>query len=336
MAQIVLPSIADSLYNCGDPLQIIQNLRREISKISGSFLYRTPLDVKLEEFEGFIRYDSSHEQPFINKMKMTWAQDIRQLLITNNIEFDLLIRRKSVLSLLRKCNSVMAEKKAIDRIHDLIGVEIIIYTRGPRDKEIDIQNCYTAMNLFLNYLMTCDKNVHPGDRFLLCESTGVKGTVDPFISPDVKRSLIQVTEDSLFIPENSYLVVDYKNFVKDYIFQPKIKSFYQGLQSSICYLSDNGMRSYFEIQVKTQNMRTFLDTPTLSDGTPNPGYHNNFRTMQNKNVGIILGKSVTPQFDLCFDPEKCYHISGFRENPEHDMSGIIAPKKWSICNSTHS
>ena len=186
--------------------------------------------------------------------------------------------------------------------------------------------------------MTSDDSAHPGDRFLLCESPELKRAVPADISAKEKRKLIEVKNEELFIPEISSLHDDYKNFVKDYIYRPKISSFYQGLQSSICYISEDKSRSYFEIQVKTQNQRKYLDASTLPDGSPNPGYHNHFRANQNEAVESIVGISDNspPQFDLNFDEEKCYHIPGFRSTAEDDRSGIVAPKKWSICNSTHS
>lgn len=332
-----LPRVEDSMVKSNDALEVIKNLREDINNLPGNFLYKIPLDVKLEELQNLIEYDVDNEQPFISKMRSVWAPNVRVELINNNIQFDLKIRRKSIFSTLRKMNSIISEGKAIDSIHDLIGVEIIVNTFDEVDSEDDLRECYKVMNIFLTYLMTSDEKHHPDDRFLLCQTEGVKNAVPEKLTVAEKLSLIEVSYPNLCIPTKSDLLPEFKNFVKDYNIQPKIKSFYQGLQTSVCYIDQNNNRFYFEIQVKTQNQRKFLDSEFLPDGTPNPAYHNNFRQMQNETVSENINNSEEdfPQFDLSFSKEDI-RIKGFRKVPEDDTSGILSPKIWSICNSTHN
>jgi len=327
--KIQLPSLAEALYEGHDVLEILGILRRETQKLPGNFLYMNPIDFKFLELENIIK-SIDNELPFTTKLKHVWIPGIRKVL-SNDVSIS--FRQKSIQSLLLKMNRTMAEKKAIDSIHDLIGIEIIVNTRGPKDTEETINECYDVMNNVLTYFMTTTE--HPDDRFLLCESAELKNSVPAVdhigtpLSAAEKRELIEVKNDNLYIPEISKISSDFENFVKDYLIRPKKSSFYSGLQASLCHVDKRGQRVYFEIQVKTQNIYEFLNTKFLADGSINPAYHNTFRQIQTE-INNSIKEEHTPQFSLEFNPEECYHICGFRPDPEYDCSGVISAKRWTI------
>lgn len=334
MSKIKLPKLSECIYNAESQLETISLLREKMEDVSNEFLPKSSVMMKLDEELDVLRYNdvAQSHQLFVKNMREIWAPDLIELFIKNNIRCSISMRRKSIISLLQKMNRQIASGKAVDSIHDLMGIEIVVYTTGISDSAESIAQAYQVMNLAMPYFLQAG---HKQGLFLACDAGELKNSVPADLSAKEKRNLIQVDNPHFFIPESSGLKPEFRNIVKDYYYQPKKKTFYQGLQADLAYVDKKGKRSYFEIQVKTQVVRDDLDEEYLPNGEKNPAFHDFFRMTQTENSEKLLDGKI-PQFDLSFEPEKCYHIPGFRKDYSKDRSGIVAPTIWSLCYSSHN
>lgn len=323
--KIILPKISDALYAGRDVPDIIERFKEPIEELSGDWIYADQISLKLQEALVLIQ-NTDNDQPFVKKMREKWSKDLRERFINleNPIEFDMRLRRKSLMSMLMKMNRIMASGKSIDSLRDLMGVEIIIYTKGPVDTAESISQCYVAANETLKYFSS--SKFHGGsEKFLLCDATELKDACPEDMSHKDKMELVSKVNPDIYIPKKSELNPQLRGFVKDYIIQPKTKTAYQGLQFVI-----SAAGYHFEIQIKSQVMRDYLDD------SKSPGNHNVFRMEQTETTQKrVKNNPVISQLDLSFDPDKVYHVSGFRPKYERDLSGIIAPVIWSLRKSTH-
>ena len=327
MAQtnIILPKIANSLYVGRDVPDIIEHFKAEIDQLSGDWLYADQISLKLQEALVLIK-SIDNDQPFVKKMREKWSKDLRKIFINlpTPIEFDMRLRRKSLFATLQKINRIIASGKSIDSLRDLMGVEIIIYTKGPVDTAESISQCYIAANETLKYFSS--SKFHGGsEKFLLCDAAELKDACNEGNSRKEKMELLSKVNPDIYIPEKTELKPELCGFVKDYIIRPKTKTAYQGLQFVIAAAG-----YHFEVQIKSQVMRDYLDD------SKSPGNHNIFRMDQTEATKNRLKNdpSIT-QLDLSFDPKKVYHVSGFRPQYDRDLSGIIAPVVSSLSQSTH-
>lgn len=319
-----IPTLKNSAYKGGSVPEILRIFMEDFSKLAKTDddvnFYLDPICMKIEEYLLLIDETDDNINPCVLKMT-SHAQNLKSTFKQNGFNhFDLKMRRKSLTSLFNKINKVMRDGKSIDSINDLIGIEITLHTKTDYDTEETIDELYKISNLTLEYFS--NSNAHKGNKTSLCDASPLKEAISSeHMSDEIK--VLKKLNPKICIPKESKIDRRFKNFIKDYVFQPKLKRAYQGVQFVV--KGENGI--YFEIQIKTQPMRDYLDDED------SPGNHRNHKNGQkNRNIDDL----DCIQFDLDFEPEKMNHIYGYRPNIQFDRSGIIQAIKWDLRKSTHN
>ena len=320
----LIPIFLDSLYSESSVPEIIKDFIERLSLLAEEdkviALYYDSIVMKFEELLKLIEETDDNVNPFVEEMEFH-SQNLKTKFKSNGLcHFDQKMRRKALISLLHKINRNIRLGKSIESINDLIGMEITLHTPLDYDTSESITELRKAVELTFEYFS--DSTQHRGSKFSLCDATDLKDAISSEHLPDEIKQ-VQKINPKIFLPEKPIICEQFRNFGKDYVFRPKITTAYQGIQFVI--KSDKGI--YFEIQIKTQPMRDYLD---VEDSPGNHKRHKN-KQMEEKNQS----NDFLLQFDVNFDPDKMHHIYGFRKNPLFDKSGVIQSIKWDLRKSTH-
>lgn len=321
--KIVLPKIADAMYKGNDTLEVLKIFNEDIQKLAGDFFYADQTSLKLDEAISLIK-NSESENAVLRKIRDKWSKDLRNELVAADITYESTLRRKSVFSIIHKFNRTMVGGHSMNSIHDLMGIEFVILTPTEDDTPESARQLYRAANIILSYFSNSKKS---GERFMLCDASKLKDvyTLEELENNREKILIdLQALNPHIYVPEKSDLLPEYKFFVKDYFLQPKKKG-YQGIQFVV--KTSDGF--YVEFQLKTQPVFDFKNDPS------SPIFHDKYRQNQTSETQKKVKENTEiPQFDLTFDSKKV-KVYGFRNDPDRDKSGIIAPKKWDLRKNTH-
>lgn len=318
-----IDTLVDAAYKQSDVPAILRVFIENFSKLAETdkeiSFYLDPILMKIEEYLKLIEETDNNVNPFVSEMGIH-AQNLKSKFKENGFNhFDMKMRRKSLRSLFNKINKTMRDGKSIESINDLVGMEITLHTQRDYDSECTLKELYEITNLTLEYFS--NSNEHKGSKFSLCDAGELKDTISTDHLPE-EISALKSLNPKIYIPSENLIEKRFRNFVKDYAFQPKITTGYQGIQFVL--KTENGI--YFEIQLKTQPMRDYLDAEN------SPGNHKKHKDAQTQ----IEDDIDCLQFNLDFDPEKMIHIDGYRQNASFDRSGIVQAVKWDLKKSTHS
>lgn len=307
--------------------EILRTFLKELTELSQKenllAFYLDPLSIKIEEYLKLIDETDQDINPVISDMG-EHAQKLKTKFRKNGINhFDMKMRRKALISLFTKINKVLRAGKSVDSINDLLGLEFTIHTKSEYDSAESLDLLYKMANLTLEYFSS--SNEHVGTRFSICDTSSLKDTISAEHTLQELEELKKLNPH-IFVPEKSKINKRFANLVKDYVFQPKQETAYQGVQFVV--KSESGF--CFEIQIKTQPMRDFLD---MDDS---PGNHSKHKKKQATIFSQANEDDIeTPQFDLDFDSTKMQHIYGYRKSIKYDRSGIVQAVKWDLKKSTH-
>ena len=323
-SRLILPKLANSLYISKDAPEVLTNFDAENQELAGDFFYADQISLKLQEAISLIK-DSDLENSLLRKIRDKWSKDIQDDFINAGILYESKLRRKSVFSILQKFNRIMAGGYSINSMHDLMGMEFVIFTPTKFDTPESSKQLYEAANIILRYFSNSKR---AGERFMICDASPLK---DVYSLEDLKNkakrieitAYLQSLNPYIYIPKKTGLSPEYVKFVKDYFLQPKLKG-YQGLQ----FVIKTADGFYIEIQIKTQPIYSYKNNPK------SPIFHKNYRKSQTQKSYKQAKKCTVPQFDLRYNPEKV-NIYGFRDNPDEDTSGIISPTFWTLRKNTH-
>ena len=144
-------------------------------------------------------------------------------------KFQIIARRKSLISFWRKIQLHLVSKIPLDEIYDELGIRIVV-GESDVDSKMLLDLCDLLMNEVLNFLIK-------------------EGAVPKDLKQTYKKEFKQSEHPDVFVQEKSCIDITYKNNVKDYIKYPK-KNGYQGLHAVV--QMKNGL--IFEIQVRTMAM----------------------------------------------------------------------------------
>ena len=137
-------------------------------------------------------------------------------------------RRKSIFSFEKKIRKLIFTSQSFD-IKDLLAFRIMIFERNSTKA---ITQCYSIANAIIEFLIV--------EGFILCEC-------EPLSDISADNILTNIS-----IPKKSLLKPEYKNYVKDYIFNPKIN----GYQSLHIRVRDTKGR-FIELQIRTFEMHLY-------------------------------------------------------------------------------
>ena len=320
----IVDTLINAAYKQSDVPAILRVFIEDFSKLSEDdnqmSFYIDPISMKIEEYMKLIDETDDNVNPFVSEMGIH-AQNLKSKFKEAGFNhFDMKMRRKSLCSLFNKINKTMRDGKSIDSINDLVGMEITLHTRSDFDSEDTLKDLYNLSNLTLEYFS--NSNEHKGSKFSLCDAEELKDTISTERTPEEVKTLKNLNS-KIYLPAENMIEKRFRNFVKDYAFQPKLTTAYQGIQFVV--KTENGI--YFEIQLKTQPMRDYLDAED------SPGNHKNHKEKQIDSSDCEQLDCL--QFNLEFDSKKMSHIDGYRPNVSFDRSGIVQAVKWDLRKSTH-
>lgn len=322
-----ISTLKDAVYKESSVPEILRTFLDELTKLSQKenllAFYLDPISLKIEEYLKLIDETDQDVNPVISDMG-EHAQRLKIKFRKNGINhFDMKMRRKALTSLFTKVNKVLRAGKSVDSINDLLGLELTIHTKSEYDSAETLDLLYKMANLTLEYFSS--SNEHIGTRFFICDASSLKDTISPEHTPQELEELKKLNPH-IFVPERSKINKRFVNLVKDYAFQPKHETAYQGVQFVV--KSESGF--YVEIQIKTQPMRDFLDMDN------SPGAHSKHKKKQSTILPSSNNNEIEIlQFDLDFDSAKMQHIYGYRKSIKYDRSGIVQAVKWDLKKSTH-
>lgn len=319
-------TLKDAMYTESSVPEILRKFIVDLKELSQTEhildFYIDSIEMLIEEYLKLIDETDKDENPVVAEMRFH-AQNLKRKFRENNLNhFDVIMRRKSLISLFSKMNRVFREGRSVDSINDLLGIEFVLHTRSLFDNSQTIENMYKMSNLTLEYFF--NSNEHKGYRYSPVDTSKIKNAISAEHTIDEIETLKRI-DPHIFIPDRSMINPHFINIVKDYFFQPKIDTAYRGIQ----YVMKSEKGFSVEAQLKTQPVRDFLDDPD------SPGNHKKHKSKQAKKKISPNVKHDIIQFDVDFEPEKMRHIYGFRENPQFDRSGILQAIKWDLSRSTH-
>lgn len=314
----------ESLYSKASAPEIVKDFIDRLAILAEEdtdiAFYVDAISMKFEEYLKLIEETEENINPFVAEMEVH-AQNLKNKFKANGLNhFEQKMRRKALISIIHKMNRNLRSGKSIESINDLIGMEITLHTPTEHDTQQSIDELRKAVALTFEYFANSQE--HKGSKFSLCDSDGVKDAMSvEHTEKEVK--LVRKLNPHIFLPSETLVEQKFLNYGKDYVFRPKLTTAYQGVQFVV--KSDKGI--YFEIQLKTQPMRDYLDVED------SPGNHKNHKREQAV-AGVETPQSAF-QFDVDFDENKMNHIYGFRKEPKFDRSGILQAIKWDLRKSTH-
>lgn len=177
----------------------------------------------------------------INLLELEFRQFksfLRKWSKANNVKLKLLVRKKHFIGFNSKIRMFLIEHDDLENIRDLLGFRVILLT----DKLDSIESHrlhYKLMNECLLYFIS--------KRNALLLNAG-KNSGKP-LKPDSKMA------KQIFIYNNSELLLEFRNKVKNYSLQPKFPG-YQGLHAHLKTLS--GL--IIELQIRTMAMDLFAES----------------------------------------------------------------------------
>lgn len=156
------------------------------------------------------------------------------------IKFSIDGRRKSLVSVEKKINKLLAEERSLDLLRDIYAFRITLF--GSNSLEL-VNKCYKIANAIIEHSLK--------KGITLCEAEITQGT--EFISTE---------HPEVIIPKKSGIIKHFQKGVKDYILTPK-QNGYQSLH--LLFRATTG--ECFEVQIRTFGMHLHAETGDASHET---------------------------------------------------------------------
>lgn len=195
-----------------------------------------------------------------------------------DLKFYLAGRRKAVLGSEKKINLYLMQNRSLNDFRDELAFRFILF-----DNNIEL--CYSLMKTVIDF------NIEKG--FIPCKATPV------FQTEDFDKEYFS----DIVIPEKSLLPLEYQQWVKDYILNPKDS----GYQSLHVVFQDPKNSRCFEIQIRNFSMHIHAESNSSAG-------HDAYKKQRYSDTNIEFNRSKI-------------HMDGYKfvENQIFDFIGLEKP-----------
>lgn len=296
-----LPDVRECIYSTSTRLAATQKYIKELESFSS--LEAKLLRNKLET--DYLRYISNYKLQRKTKRIFTKVhEESVRFLLEHSVTTK--SREKSLLSYIYKNLIALSTNKPLDKIMDTRACRIIIDSPSKNAPEELLKSLGNLVNHILSYLLDLG--------FQLCPAPPPKDTNK--FNPN--------NNQDIYIPKSSYILPEFKIYVKDYVTNPK-ENGYQSFH--VIVIDSDG--DPFEIQFRTYDMDCYSEEKLAS--------HDTYKEKQIKKYNLpILDRTKIHWSNYRYEIFKIVLENGeiVERTLLADDAGL--EKSLSICTITHN